>query len=170
MVKHFAPANVPDYSKLLTVPERIPELTVQIGEANMCAIIMAEIQKFCECFTVVRPMSADQIAFCALAIMQTAEEDRLSLNDLVVFFEGAKQSKYGRILDHIDQSVIFEHLEVYREYRHQWIMSKREEMHAQYKSMGFKDRSSDGTDQDITAHREAMKLDLKMNAGSPDKA
>ena len=115
-------------------------------------------------------MSADQIAFCALAIMQTAEEDRLSLNDLVVFFEGAKQSKYGRILDHIDQSVIFEHLEVYREYRHQWIMSKREEMHAQYKSMGFKDRSSDGTDQDITAHREAMKLDLKMNAGSPDKA
>ena len=36
-------------------------------------------------------MNADQIAQCAFSILQSSEEDFLSLQDMVIFFEGAKQ-------------------------------------------------------------------------------
>lgn len=143
LVKHFTQNNLPVFEKLLSVKDRIPELSEKIGVADMGKIIMAEITKFINCYTIVRPMNADQIAQCAFAIISTSEEDKLSLEDLVLFFEGAKQGKYGRVLDHIDQHVIFEMLEQYRESRHFTYLRIKEEQDIKFKSIGGGYRSSD---------------------------
>ena len=147
MIAFYSNGNRPNFNELLKVKDRLPELAKTVGMANMGKILMAEITKFVQCYTVVRPMSADQIAECAFALISTSEEDYLSLQDLVLFFDGAKQGKYGRILDHIDQHVIFEMLEVYREERHRQYMNIKDEKDTQFKAMGFNGRSSDDKDQ-----------------------
>lgn len=148
MVKHFTQANAPDYNKLLQVKERIPDLVTTIGLETMVALVMAEVTRFQNSYTVVRPMSAVQIADCAMALISTSDEDRLSLNDLVIFFEGAKQGKYGRVLDHIDQHVIFEMLEIYRQERHLTVIRHRDDEIAKHKPGYDFDRKSKSTDED----------------------
>lgn len=143
MVKHFTERNEPKYGELLKIKERLPDLVASVGVADIGKILMAEITKFVESYTIVRPMSADQIAQCAFAIISTSEEDMLSMQDLVLFFEGAKQGKYGRVLDHIDQHVIFEMLDKYREARHHIYLNLKEERDIQFKGLGPSDRSSD---------------------------
>jgi hypothetical protein len=147
MVKHFTVANQPNYPALLAVGERIPDLVEKIGLSTLSALVMAEVTKFQNSYTVIRPMTATQIADCALAIISSAEEDRLSLNDLVIFFEGAKQGKYGRVLDHIDQHVIFEMLDKYREERHMVVYRHRQDEIAKYKQGYDHDRFSKSSDE-----------------------
>lgn len=143
MMKYYTVNNLPDYVKVLQAPERIPFLVKELGMETMGKIIMAELTKFIQSYTVVRPMNADQIASCAYAIISTSEEDNLGLHDLVIFFEGAKQGKYGRVLDHIDQHVIFEMMEVYRQSRHEANINYKEEQHNRFKNVGPADRFSD---------------------------
>jgi hypothetical protein len=134
MVKHYTENNSPQFPALLSVKERIPDLVKEIGIADMGKLLMAEIAKFINCYTIIRPMNPDQIAQCAYAIISSSEEDYLSLQDLVLFFEGAKQGKYGRVLDHIDQHVIFEMLEVYRQSRHVAYLNLKDEKETQFKA------------------------------------
>jgi hypothetical protein len=156
MVKHFTVANQPAFPALLRVKERIPDLVETVGIKTMAALVMAEVTKFQNSYTVVRPMNATQIADCALALITTADEDRLSLNDLVIFFEGAKQGKYGRVLDHIDQHVIFEMLEAYRQERHIAMLRHREEQDAKYKPAYDPDRSSTARDEKEVSIQKAI--------------
>lgn len=156
MVKYYTKNNLPDYIKILQVPERIPELTNKLGMEVIGKIITAELTKFVQSFTVVRPMNEDQIISCAFAIISTSEEDNLGLQDLIIFFEGAKQGKYGRILDHIDQHVIFEMMEIYRQSRHDAVLNIREEQHTKHKSDGVSERSSENNSDEILSMRSAM--------------
>ena len=163
LVKFYSEGNRPNFTELLKVKDRLPELSKVVGVANMGKILMAEITKFVQCYTVVRPMNADQIAECAFALISSSEEDYLSLQDLILFFDGAKQGKYGRVLDHIDQHVIFEMLEVYREERHQRYMNIKDEKDTQHKSAGFNDRSSDDKEQAEQDIRKAVVEYYKSN-------
>lgn len=143
LIKSLSINNRPNFEELLKVPDRIPELTKVIDVSDLGKIIMAELTKFVNSYNVVRPMNAEQIAQCAFAIISTSEEDRLSLQDLIVFFDGAAQGKYGRVLDHIDQHVIFEMMEVYREERHQKYLAIKDTIHTQNKAAGYNERFSD---------------------------
>jgi pantothenate kinase len=141
-VKYFSENNSVDYLKILKVPvsDRLPELSIKVGLGNMIKILMAEIVKFQNCYNVIRPMNPDQIAQCSFSIIQTAEEDFLSLEDVILFFEGAKQGKYGKVYDRLDQQIIFEMLEVYRDERHRVFIGYKDEQNAQYKATPVNDR------------------------------
>ena len=143
MVKHYTEYNKPKFNELLKVPERIPDVIKSVGVNETAKLIGVELTKFVQSYTVVRPMNEDQIAECSYALISTSDEDRLSLQDLIIFFEGAKQGKYGRVLDHIDQHVIFEMLEQYREERHRQFLNIKNELNAQYKGLGPTDRISE---------------------------
>ncbi len=158
MVKHYSENNAPKYDFLLKIPveDRLPELAKKIGVSEMGKILMAEITKFQNCYNVIRPMNADQIAQCAYSIIQSAEEDFLSLEDLVLFFEGSKQGKYGKVYDRLDQQIIFEMLEVYRESRHRAYITIKEEKEAQYKATPVNDRFiTEALADEKNKHREA---------------
>ncbi len=86
-------------------------------------------------------MSAEQIVSCAYDILSSSSEDFLSIEDLTLFFQGAKMGKYGKVYDRLDQQLIFEMLEVYRQERHEKYVSIQEEKHANYKAMGSTARS-----------------------------
>jgi hypothetical protein len=86
-------------------------------------------------------MTESQIVSCSFELMNTASEDQLSIEDLTVFFNGAVAGKYGRILDRMDQQILFELLENYRQERHISYSRLQEERHIQLKSLGPIDRS-----------------------------
>ncbi len=164
MIEHYAPANVPKFTELLKVPhsDRLPNLAAKIGFSEMGKILMVEITKFQECYNVIRPMSAGQIAQCALSLIQSAKEDWLALEDLVIFFEGAKQGKYGKILDRLDQQTIFQMLEQYRADRHRTYHEWKYEADVQLKTVPINDTVKDlfGKD-DRELHREATRMWMK---------
>lgn len=128
----------------------------------MGKILMTEITKFQLCYNVIRPMSADQIAQCAFSLIQSAKEDWLSLEDIIIFFEGAKQGKYGRILDRLDQQTIFQMLEEYRNDRHRTYHEMKYEFEAQCKTSKVNDTIKDlfGKD-DREQHRQATRMWMK---------
>ena len=107
--------------KVLEIPEdgRIPTLIKNFGIEKVHAVIVARLTLFVNNYNVVRPMNATQIVTTAAAIIDSAHEDHLAVEDLLLFFDGAMKNYYGRILDHIDQHVIFEMFEKYRQQRHE---------------------------------------------------
>lgn len=143
LVKHYTQGNNPKFDELLKVKDRIPDLVKAAGPAHIGKLLMVELTKFVQSYTVVRPMNEDQIAECSYALLSTSEEDYLSLQDLIIFFEGAKQGKYGRVLDHIDQHIIFEMLEQYRQQRHITSLRIKEEQNVSFKGFGNNNRTSD---------------------------
>ena len=171
MIKHYTRAGNPAFPELLQVKERITDLEQTIGLKILSAIVMAEVTRFLNSYTVVRPMNATQIADCAMTLIATSEEDRLSLNDLVIFFEGAKQGKYGRVLDHIDQHVIFEMLEVYRQERHLVMIRHRQDEIMRHKEPYDTDRASLRTDkQEVDIQKAMWDLQEKFKTNQNDKA
>jgi hypothetical protein len=159
MVKYYSESNSPKFEALLKIPvsDRLPELTKKLGIKDMGKILMAEITKFQNCYNVVRPMNPDQIAQCAYSLIQTAEEDYLSLEDVILFLEGAKQGKYGKVYDRLDQQIIFEMMEQYRDERHRTFMRFKEEQHAQNKTAKVNDRFvSDAINEEENKYRSAF--------------
>lgn len=155
MIKHYTEYNRPKFDELLKVKERLPDIVKAAGASKIGELLMAEITKFVQAYTVVRPMNNDQIAECAFALISTSDEDRLSLQDIIVFFDGAKQGKYGRVLDHIDQHVIFEMLEMYREERHRQFKNIEYEKSIHFKGMGDTNRTSDELE-DVDIRKEVI--------------
>lgn len=82
----------------------------------------------------------------AAAIIDSAHEDQLAIEDLLLFFDGAMKNQYGRVLDHLDQHVVFEMFEKYRHERHMAYMNIRDEQEAQYKAGGDANRISESGD------------------------
>lgn len=112
-------------------------------------LLVVMLTDFCGFYNVIRPMSADQIVSCAFDILSSSSEDFLSIEDLTLFFQGAKMGKYGKIYDRLDQQLIFEMLEIYRQERHEKYVNIQEEKHANYKAMGSMTRSGADEMQEI---------------------
>ncbi len=62
-------------------------------------------------------MNTEQIYDLSLALIETAEEDNLAIEDIMLFLDGLPKFKYGKVYDRMDMPTFFEMLEVYREQR-----------------------------------------------------
>lgn len=135
-LKIYNPESKPNYLELLKTPDRIVALEEIIGLPTLGKIIMAEIARFQLAFNVARPMNAQQIALCAESIITSAAEDYLSLEDLLVFFTNARRGDYGKIYERLDEQIIFQLLEQYREERHRFYTNYQDEQHVKNKASG----------------------------------
>jgi hypothetical protein len=148
-LKRYQLAGTIQFDLILSIPlsDRLPGLVKQYGDKKIHILLVAMLTDFCNYFNVVRQMNSDQIVQCAYELIITAEEDQLSIEDLALFFQGAKQGKYNthntKIFDHIDQALIFELLEVYRQQRHEQYFRIKEEKESQYKVLGPSSRLLD---------------------------
>lgn len=141
--KQFQHQGAVLFDKLLAIPlsGRIPSLTHEYGVEMIHKIVAVLLTQFNNDLNLIRPMSAEQIESCSFELVMTTEEDQLSIEDYVLFFKGAKEGKYGRILDRLDQQTVFSLLEEYRQQRHQQFLHIREEQHIVNKSLGDANRS-----------------------------
>jgi len=132
------------FDKVLAIDAhaRIPNLTHVYGFDKVHEVLIVLLTSFANSLNLIRPMSSEQIVECAHELVMTSEEDFLSIEDYVLFFKGAKEGKYGRILDRLDQQTVFQLLEEYRSERHRQYHRIRETRHLELKGMGPSERTT----------------------------
>lgn len=132
-----------NFEKSLAIPlsSRIPNLTHVYGLEMMHKILAALLTAFQNDLNLIRPMTAEQIESCSLDLVMTTEEDLLSIEDYVLFFKGAKEGKYGKILDRMDHQTVFALLEEYRQQRHLEYLKIKESKHLELKALGPAERT-----------------------------
>lgn len=121
---------------------RVPNLTHVYGFKNIHKLMGAMLTAFNESLNLIRPMTADQIFECSRDLVMTSEEDQLAIEDYVLFFKGAKEGKYGRILDRMDHQTIFSMFEEYRQERHRQMIRIKDEKHQALKGTGTTERTN----------------------------
>lgn len=139
--------------------QRLPQIAKMYGTDKIATVLGKQITKTLLNFNLRVGMNSEQIYDLSLALIETAEEDNLAVEDIMLFLDGLPKFKYGKVYDRMDMPTFFEMLEVYREQRHQAFVNAREEQHAQFKSMGDSNRMS--TDIDKEANRNAMQQYLR---------
>lgn len=144
-LNRFKDKGLIKYENLLSIPvkDRLPGLVEQYGAKRIHQLLVVLLTEFCNTFNVIRPMSANQIVSCASEILNTSNEDYLSMEDLTIFFQGAKTGKYGKVYDRLDQQMIFEMLEIYRQERHEQYQNIKDEQHVNLKALGPSFRNVD---------------------------
>jgi hypothetical protein len=144
ITRQYMTAGSVDFTKVLSISlhGRIPNLTHVYGYEAIHKIVAALLKAFNDSMNLIRPMTDEQIFDCSEALVMTTEEDQLSIEDYVLFFKGAKEGKYGKILDRLDQQTVFSMLEEYRQERHRNFIRIKEEKEVSLKSMGSTERSN----------------------------
>ena len=141
--------------ELIPVSERLPALSKTYGIDKIAVVLCKAITKTLNSFNLRVAMNSDQIAELAYSLIESAEEDQLAIQDIMLFLDGMVKFKWGKVYDRMDMPTFYEMLEVYREQRHKAFMSKKEEDSTQFKAYGDTNRMS--VEQDKTSMREAMK-------------
>jgi hypothetical protein len=142
IMRTYQERGVINFEKVLAISAhaRIPNLTHVYGFENIHKLLGAMLTAFNESLNLIRPMTPDQIFECSHDLVMTTEEDQLSVEDFVLFFKGAREGKYGRILDRLDQQTVFALLEEYRTERHRQYVRIKEEKHLEKKALGPSER------------------------------
>jgi hypothetical protein len=136
----------PNYKGLLSIPldERIPGLMQEYGLKRMHKLVKTILQEFC--YSIALPKSKKltdtKISVVACDLILSAHEDQLSMEDLIVFFERAKQGKYGKFKSLLTHYAIMEKLEVFRQQRYEAYQHMKAEREAELKLLGGADRIS----------------------------
>jgi hypothetical protein len=109
-------------------------------------------------------MNADQVMELSLQLIDSANEDQLAFEDIMLFLDGMIKAKYGKVYDRMDIPTFFEMLENYRDERHRQYVRFKDEQNAQFKSSGDQNRSSDDVTSEKEQFRNAMKSYMQESA------
>jgi hypothetical protein len=135
----------PKHLEVLKIPkeDRLPMLVTKYGQDKILVLLAKIITKTLSNLNLRVGMNADQVIELALALIDSANEDQLAIQDIMLFLDGLQKAKYGKIYDRMDMPTFFEMLEVYRQDRHEALVNHNEEYEAQIKCVPVNDRISD---------------------------
>lgn len=110
--------------------------------AGTLTIIAAGVTLAMESLNLRTPMTALQIIDLSDAIIDTAGEDNLALEDLMLFLQNLTRGKYNPLYESMDVAKFMEKFEIYRQERHEAIAEYRENKHLELTSLGDASRTS----------------------------
>ncbi len=145
-LQQYVKEDKADFELLLSIPlqERIPGLVAEYGLKRMHKLVKLILQEFC--YSVALPKSKKltetKTSVCACDLILAAEEDQLSLEDLIVFFELAKAGKYGKFKGMLTHYSIMQKLEEFRQQRFDAYVRAKAQKEAEQKSLGPAERIS----------------------------
>jgi hypothetical protein len=153
-----APNGQENFPALLSIPtsERLPAMAAQdLQRTDM--IVTAGLTMALEGMNLARSMNAAQVMDLSFAIIDTASEDNLALEDVVLFLQKLVRGHYGSNYESMDIPKFMGKFEEYRQERHESMMRIKEERDAQFKALPVNDRYSEIlSDNEKRKHREAM--------------
>jgi hypothetical protein len=133
-----------DFRKLLSIPlnDRIPALVSEYGLKRMHRLVKTMLQEFCYAIDLPKTKKPGEthIAVCACDLLLVAEEEQLGIEDLIVFFEQAKNGAYGKFRGMLTHFSIMEKLEQFCQKRYESYVKLREEKETEKKSWGPEER------------------------------
>jgi len=145
-LQQYSTANGANFETLLSIPlsERIPGLINEYGLKRMHRLIKTILNEFC--YSIALPKSKKltetKISVIACDLILAADEDQLSMEDLIVFFELTKQGKYGKFKDLLTHYAIIEKLEQFRQERYETYVRIKDKKEAEVRLLGPKERIS----------------------------
>jgi hypothetical protein len=145
-VQQYSTANGANFEALLSIPlsERIPGLVNEYGLKRMHRLIKMVLTEFC--YSIALPKSKKltetKISVAACDLILAADEDQLSMEDLIVFFELAKNGKYGKFKGLVTHHGIMEKLEQFRQERYETYARIKEQKEAEVRLLGPTERIS----------------------------
>lgn len=127
----------PNFPVLFQIPttQRLPALAKADYEGTL-DVVVAGVTLAAEAMNLKRPMTPVQINDLAEELIDTANEDNLSLEDVILFMQRLVRGQYGELYESMDIPKFMEKFEVYRQDRHNEILRIRENEHLQYKALG----------------------------------
>jgi hypothetical protein len=129
--------------KVLEVPmnERIPALLEHPDNYEpVCTALVASLHASLSLISVGSGMNEDQVLELAEMILESAKEDNLGLEDVLLFLGELVAGKIGTLYNRLDIPTFFELFEVYRQRRYKAIRDIRDEEEAQFKALPVNDR------------------------------
>ena len=134
------------FDGLLAIPlgERIPGLVGAYGLKRMHRLIRTVVTEFCYAIALPksRKLTETKTSVTACDLILAAEEDQLSMEDLILFFELAKKGRYGKFKGTLTHFAIMEKLELYRQERYEAYLKIRNEKEAEVRLLGPLERIS----------------------------
>lgn len=126
-----------NYPAVLSIPltERLPEMAKKDFEGTLALVTVGLTGAF-EGMNLKRPMNANQIIDLAETIVDSANEDYLSFEDVMLFLQKLIRGEYGSNYDSMDIPKFMLSFEEYREKRYKELKKIREEDHIQNKTTG----------------------------------
>jgi len=152
------------YENLLSIPltNRIPALAKEYGNKRMHKLIKLILQEFCASVPLPKSkkLTETKTSVCACDVMIAAQEDQLAMEDLIVFFERAKEGKYGSFKKLLTHYSIMEKLEQYRNERYDVYKRFKDEKEVHLKGFGPVDRTASKPTQIGELMKEATIVDM----------
>lgn len=139
------------YDKVLSIPsaERIPVLA-QRDFTRIITVITAALTLAFEGMNLKRGMNPIQVVDLAEAVVDSAAEDNLALEDLMLFLQKLVRGEYGSMYESMDIPKFMTAFEEYRENRWHQLNNIRDEQSAQHKCMG--DAGRTGEPDELSQH------------------
>src|ERR1700760_3747328 len=139
-----------NFNMVLAIPtkERIPQLVNSEGYKKVHKVLVAGVQLAMESLNLTNSLTASQIFDLADTLIDSANEDYLSLQDIILFLQKLTRGEMGALYSQMDMAKFMELFEIYREDRHQSLMTIREEQQVQHKSLGDPERWSETHDKE----------------------
>lgn len=145
-VKQFSTSEGANFEALLSIPlnERIPALINEYGLKRMHRLIKTILIEFCHSIALPKSkkLTETKISVVACDLILVADEDQLSMEDLIVFFELAKNGKYGKFKTLLTHYSIMQKLEQFRQERYATYVGIKEKKEAEVRLLGPTERIS----------------------------
>lgn len=136
--KYKTSAGAANFPSLLRIPSknRIPELIKQFGVQGIHLLLAIAVQSAMENLNFVNKLTASQVFELVDILIDSSEEDYLSLEDIMIFLQKFVRGEMGELFNTLDIPKFMKFFEDFRQERHSSLLKIREEQHAQYKVMG----------------------------------
>lgn len=152
-----------NYPALMLVPsgERIVALA-KTNRKEVHQVIAAQIEFAMKFFNIPNGLNLEQIFLLSDTIIDDAESDNLSVQDVFVFLQKLVSGKMGTVYNRLDIPTFMELFEIHRQERHEEILNFRYEQHVRNNSLPINDRLSDMfPETEKNNMREALKDHMK---------
>ncbi|HUQ97399.1 MAG TPA: hypothetical protein VM010_07015 [Chitinophagaceae bacterium] len=146
VVQNYQHEGTVAYDALLAIPQsdRIPGLIESYGKKTVHRLLVMILKEFNNKLLLpkAKKLTDTKISMAACELMLTAEEDQLSLEDVILFLQRAKAGLYGPIKNLFAPLVLFNKFELYRQARHEVLKKLKAAQDADFKALGAAPRTS----------------------------
>lgn len=125
------------YEELINIPleKRICKMAEK-DLGNTINIITVALTLAFETFNITRRMSNSQVVDLAEVIVDTAGEDKIAVEDLMLFLQKLTRGEYPELYEGLDQVKFLSRFNKYRDERWEEAKRIRDERHEVYKKLG----------------------------------
>lgn len=137
-----APNGSPNFPALFAIPnsQRLPELAKTAYDDTL-DVIAAGLTLSIENMNLKRGLTPDQVLDLSEEILDTANDDNLSFEDLILFLQGLTRGRYGELYESMDLPKFMNLFGKYRDERWEEGARMRDEKHIEFKALGDPQRT-----------------------------